>query len=110
MLLVHQGAHLWTLVLVQHGVLVLHCLVAWYTPLLRSVNVRDWFPFPLVDRLAGADDDLVGGDGGGRLWGGQGYVAREVSFLLRRCPWRSFCLLVEIFKKFCNRIPFSPVC
>ena len=39
------------------------------------------------------DPGQVGGDGGDRLWGGQGYVAREVSFLLRRCPCRSFCLL-----------------
>ena len=47
--------------------------------------MRDWFPFPLVDGLAGADEDPARGAYGGlccarcarsrRSWGGQGYVA-----------------------------------
>ena len=58
--------------------------------------MRDWFPFSLVDGLAGADEDPAGGSGhsdrgarGGRCarsrrpWGGQSYVFREVS--LPRC-------------------------
>ena len=40
-------------------------VVTWCTPLLRSVKVRDWLPFSLVDRLAGAEEDPAGGGGGG---------------------------------------------
>ena len=40
-------------------------VVTWCTPLLRSVKVRDWLPFSLVDRLAGAEEDSAGGGGGG---------------------------------------------
>ena len=76
------------LVHVGFMVLVAFMLVIWYTPCLRSVKVRDWFPFPLVDGLAGADEDPARGAGGSghsgrggrcarsrRPWGGQSYVA-----------------------------------
>ena len=60
--------------------------------------MRDWFPFPLVDGLAGADEDPARGAGGSghsgrggrcarsrRPWGGQSYVFREVSLLRCLC-------------------------
>ena len=69
----------------MHVGLLVHRLVTWCAPLLRSVKVRDWLPFSLVDRLAGAEEDPAGGcgDGGCRgggarscgPWGGQSYVA-----------------------------------
>ena len=75
--------------------LMVHRLVTWCAPVLRSVKVRDWFPSSLMYRPAGAHEHPAGGGAGGRgggscsgrgawirgPWGGQGYVACEVSFL-----------------------------
>ena len=61
-----HGVHIFTLVvhevfvtMVQTDLLV-HRLVTWYTPCLGSVDVRYGFPFPLVERLVSAEDNLVG--------------------------------------------------
>ena len=64
-----HGFHIFTLVvhevlvtMVQTDLLV-HRLVTWHTPCLGSVEVRYGFPFPLVEGLVGAEDNLVGGRG-----------------------------------------------
>ena len=61
-----HGVHIFTLVvhevlvaLVQTDLLV-HRLVTWHTPCLGSVEVRYGFPFPLVEGLVSAEDNLVG--------------------------------------------------
>ena len=61
-----HGVHIFTLVvhevfvtMVQTDLLV-HRLVTWYTPCLGSVDVRYGFPFPLVEGLVSAKDNLVG--------------------------------------------------
>ena len=96
--------------------LMVHRLVTWCAPVLRSVKVRDWFPFSLVDRPAGAHEHPAASGAGGRggrggcggwscrPWGGQGYVACEVSFL--RCLRCRFSPL----KRQKSRIEFLSCC
>ena len=65
LVVVCHGVLIFTLVhevlvtLVQTDLLV-HRLVTWHTPCLGSVGVRYGFPFPLVEGLVGAEDNLVG--------------------------------------------------
>ena len=102
-----------------HVGLMVHRLVTWCAPVLRSVKVRDWFPSSLMDGPAGAHEHPAGGGAGGRgasggcsgrgawirgPWGGQGYVACEVSFL--RCLRCRFSPL----KSQKSRIEFQSCC
>ena len=97
--------------------LMVHRLVTWCAPVLRSVKVRDGFPSSLMVRPAGAHEHpasgaLAGGGGGCggrggwscRPWGGQGYVACEVSFL--KCLRCRFSPL----KRQKSRIEFQSCC
>ena len=66
LVVVCHGVHVFTLVvpavlvtLVQTDLLV-HRLVTWHTPCLGSVDVRYGFPFPLMEGLVSAKDNLVG--------------------------------------------------
>ena len=103
--------------LLVHVGLVMHRLVTWCAPVLRSVKVRDWFPFSLMDGPAGAHEHPAASGAGGRggrggcggawscrPWGGQGYVACEVSFL--RCLRCRFSPL----KSQKSRIEFQSCC
>ena len=69
LVVVCHGVHIFTLVvpdvlvtLVQTDLLV-HRLVTWHTPCLGSVDMRYGFPFPLVEGLVSAEDNLVGSGG-----------------------------------------------
>ena len=76
--------------------------------------MRDWLPFSLVDRLIGADEHPAGGGCSGRScgcgawscgsWGGQGYVACEVSFL------RCLCCRLSPLKSQKSRNEFLSCC